>query len=217
MRRAPSALSRSRRACAIIGQEPVARALSCVPPVQSAFPRSRLDDPEPLPGPPRRRAYVPLTRQFGRGLLEYLRVVREDIGDVETIATELVANVVRHAQSSEGRFQALLEYYADRVVITVLDAGEGFAFRDVPKVGSPRPEAGAASGSAASACRCWTRSRTAWSSPERTRTGPRCARRSACATRRRATPTMRVTWTGRAEERSSSARPDACTRAMDRP
>lgn len=87
-------------------------------------------------------AYVPLTRQFGRGLLEYLRVVREDISDVETIVTELVANVVRHAQSADGRFQVLLEYHADRVVITVVDAGHGFAFHDVPEVGSPRPDAG---------------------------------------------------------------------------
>ena len=85
-------------------------------------------------------AFVPLTRQFGRGLLEYLKVFPEDIGDVETILGELVANVVRHAQSASGRFQVLLEYYADRVVITVVDAGEGFAFRDVPEVGSARSD-----------------------------------------------------------------------------
>jgi anti-sigma regulatory factor (Ser/Thr protein kinase) len=83
-------------------------------------------------------AYIPLARQFGRGLLEYLKVVKEDIGDVETIVTELVANVIRHAQSVDGRFQVLLEYYAERVVIVVVDAGQGFAFRDVPEIGSPR-------------------------------------------------------------------------------
>jgi anti-sigma regulatory factor (Ser/Thr protein kinase) len=48
-------------------------------------------------------AYVPLTRQFGRGQLEYWKVIPEDIGDVETIVTELVANVVCHVQSSDGR------------------------------------------------------------------------------------------------------------------
>lgn len=85
-------------------------------------------------------AYVPLTRQFGRDLLEYLKVVKEDIGDVETIITELVSNVVRHAQSSDGRFQVLLEYYADRVVIHIVDAGQGFIFRDVPESGSSRPD-----------------------------------------------------------------------------
>ncbi|MGI4791286.1 MAG: ATP-binding protein [Janthinobacterium lividum] len=85
-------------------------------------------------------SYVPLTRQFGRGLLEYLKVVHEDIGDVETIVTELVSNVIRHAQSAEGRFQVLLEYYADRVVIMVVDTGQGFTFRDVPEVGSTRKD-----------------------------------------------------------------------------
>ncbi len=59
---------------------------------------------------------------------------------METIVTELAANVVRHARSSDGRFQVLLEYYADCVVIAVVDAGYGFAFRDVPEVGSPRPD-----------------------------------------------------------------------------
>ncbi len=85
-------------------------------------------------------AYVPLTRQLGRGLLEYLKVVKEDIGDVETIVTELVSNVVRHAKSTDGRFQVLLEYHVDRVVITVVDAGDGFTFRDVPEVGSSRTD-----------------------------------------------------------------------------
>lgn len=61
---------------------------------------------------------------------------------METIVTELVANVIRHAKSSDGRFQVLLEYHADRVVITVVDAGQGFTFHDVPEIGSPRPDAG---------------------------------------------------------------------------
>ncbi len=85
-------------------------------------------------------ACIPLIRHFGRGLLEYLKVVAEDIGDVETIVTERIANVVRHAQSDQGRFQVLLEYYADRVVITVVDAGQGFAFCSVPEAGSVRSD-----------------------------------------------------------------------------
>lgn len=85
-------------------------------------------------------AYIPLTRQFGRTLLEYLKVVPEDIGDVETIVTELVANVIRHAHSASQRFQVTLDYYADRVVITVVDTGHGFSFRDVPEIGSSRPD-----------------------------------------------------------------------------
>ena len=84
-------------------------------------------------------AYIALTRQFGRGLLEYLSVVADDISDVETIVTELVTNVIRHAQSSKGRFQVILEYHADNVIITVIDSGHGFAFRDVPAIGTSRP------------------------------------------------------------------------------
>ncbi|MGI4790104.1 MAG: ATP-binding protein [Janthinobacterium lividum] len=91
---------------------------------------------------PEEMSYVPLARQFGRSLLDYLKVVKEDIEDVETIVTELVGNVVRHAQSAQGRFQVLLEYYADRLVITVIDAGEGFTFRDVPEIGAARPDGG---------------------------------------------------------------------------
>lgn len=82
--------------------------------------------------------YIPLTRQFGRDLLEYLSVVAGDIGDVETIVTELATNVVRHASSANGRFHVQLEYHADRVIITVEDTGEGFCFRDLPEVGAPR-------------------------------------------------------------------------------
>jgi diguanylate cyclase (GGDEF)-like protein/putative nucleotidyltransferase with HDIG domain len=84
--------------------------------------------------------YVPLTRHFGRVLLEYLKVVRDDIGAVDMIVTELVSNVIRHAHSSSGRFQIVLEYYAQRVDITVIDAGQGFMFRELPEVGTVRPD-----------------------------------------------------------------------------
>jgi anti-sigma regulatory factor (Ser/Thr protein kinase) len=84
--------------------------------------------------------YVPLARHFGRSLLEFLNVLPADIGDVETIVGELATNVIRHAHSTNGRFQIVLEFYADRVAITVIDAGDGFAFRDVPEIGSPRAD-----------------------------------------------------------------------------
>ncbi len=141
---------------------------------------------------PEEGAYVSLARQFSRGLLEYLRVVPQDTDDVETIVAELVANVIRHAQSVEGRFQVLLEYHADRAVITVVDVGPGFTFRDVPEIGSPAPTWGAASAWAASACRCWTRWRTGCSSPAPTRTARPCAPRSVCTTRPERTPPTRA-------------------------
>jgi anti-sigma regulatory factor (Ser/Thr protein kinase) len=91
---------------------------------------------------PEEGAYVPLARHLGRCLLEYMKVAPEDVSDVETLVTELVANVVRHAHSTEGRFQVALDYFADRVVMTVADAGQGFSFRDVPPVGTARPDFG---------------------------------------------------------------------------
>ena len=72
--------------------------------------------------------------------MEFLKVLPVDIGDVETIVGELAANVIRHAHSINGRFQVVLEFYAERVVITVIDSGNGFIFRDVPEIGSPRPD-----------------------------------------------------------------------------
>jgi len=165
--------------------------VSHCPPHPTARERRRV--PEALAGPTRRGAHVPLTRQFGRGLLEYLKVAREDIGDVKTIVTELVADVVRHAQSVDGRSQVLLEYHAERVVITVVDAGEGFAVRDVSKVGNPRAdlEGGERLGGFGlplldalsdrlRLCRMDTQ-------------GTPCAPKSRCATRRKETPTTRRT------------------------
>ena len=87
-------------------------------------------------------ACVPLSRQVGRRLLEHLKVVPEDISDVESIVTELIANVVRHAQSTSGRFQLVLDCCAHTLIITVVDSGRGFARCDVPEVGSARPDFG---------------------------------------------------------------------------
>jgi serine/threonine-protein kinase RsbW len=89
---------------------------------------------------PEDSAYVPITRMLGRNLLEHLKVVPQDIGDAETIVAELCSNVIRHAQSTEGRFQIVLEYYADRVVISVVDEGTGFPFKDLPEIGSERAD-----------------------------------------------------------------------------
>ena len=69
-------------------------------------------------------AYVPVTRHFGRVLLEHLKVVRQDIGDVDTIVTELVSNVVRHAQASQVRVE--LAHGHGRLHLIVRDNGVGF-------------------------------------------------------------------------------------------
>ncbi len=85
-------------------------------------------------------AYLRIARRLGRTLLEDLGVVKADIDDVEFVVGELCTNVIRHAQSSEGRFLITLEYYADKVAITVEDRGAGFSLPDVAEVGTPRPD-----------------------------------------------------------------------------
>ncbi len=83
-------------------------------------------------------SYLHMTRAVGRAVLESLRVEKIIIDDVETVLTELYSNVLRHAQSDEGRFSITLDYYAERLIVLVEDKGQGFSFKDVPPVGSPR-------------------------------------------------------------------------------
>jgi anti-sigma regulatory factor (Ser/Thr protein kinase) len=92
-----------------------------------------MDIPEDVP-------YVALTRALGRTTLQHMQVAPVDVVDLETILDELCSNVVRHAQSKQGRFQLKLEYYADRVVVTVKDKGNGFLFADIPPPGTVRAD-----------------------------------------------------------------------------
>lgn len=85
-------------------------------------------------------AYLRIARRIGRTLLEDLGVVGSDIDDVEFVVGELCTNVIRHAQSSDGRFLITMEYFADNVAITVEDKGIGFSFKDVREVGTVRPD-----------------------------------------------------------------------------
>lgn len=89
---------------------------------------------------PEDRDYLRLTRLLGRTLLEYLQADSRDMIDIELLLGELSSNVIRHASTCEGRFRVDLEYYADRVVVTVQDKGPGFSFKSVPTVGSVRPD-----------------------------------------------------------------------------
>jgi len=87
-------------------------------------------------------AYIRITRILGRALLEHLQAEQRDIADVETLVGELCSNVLRHAQSHDGRFQVALEYHSDYVSIIVEDRGAGFSFQDVPPAGTPRADFG---------------------------------------------------------------------------
>lgn len=89
---------------------------------------------------PEHQAYIKITRLLGRTLLEYLRVVEKDIDDIEAVVGELCTNVIRHAQSGEGRFVVVLEYHDDRVVVRVEDTGRGFSFKDIAPIGALRTD-----------------------------------------------------------------------------
>ncbi len=91
---------------------------------------------------PEDKAYIRTTRLLSRCLLEDISVVKADIDDVEIILSELCSNVIRHAHSQATHYQVTLEYYEPRVVITVIDQGQGFAPKDIAPPGTMRPELG---------------------------------------------------------------------------
>jgi len=85
---------------------------------------------------PEDEEYVRTTRLLSRALLEDLRVVPGDVDDVEVIVNELCANVLRHARSARARYEVLLEYHREKVVVTVRDGGGGFSPDAVPPPGA---------------------------------------------------------------------------------
>lgn len=87
---------------------------------------------------PEDTAYVSMTRHLSRSALEFLQVDEQTIDDIEFVLGELCGNVIMHVESHEGHFQVVLEYFAERVVVTVEDRGGGFSFADIPPPGTPR-------------------------------------------------------------------------------
>jgi serine/threonine-protein kinase RsbW len=85
-------------------------------------------------------AFLRIARLISRTMLESLGIVAQDVDDVELVVEELCSNVIRHAQSNNGRFLLVINYYADRVVVVVEDTGHGFSFKDVRAVGEERPD-----------------------------------------------------------------------------
>ena len=84
--------------------------------------------------------YVRIVRRLCRTLLDELGADRGDGEDLEILIGELCTNVVRHAGDHDGRYQVALEFYADHADLTVIDTGQGFAFKDVPEAGTLRPD-----------------------------------------------------------------------------
>lgn len=90
---------------------------------------------------PEDQEYIHTTRLLSRTLLDDLHVVSQDKEDIEIIVTELCTNVVRHAQSTDGRYHLVIEYHREKAVITVEDKGIGFTPDTAPASGTLRSDA----------------------------------------------------------------------------
>ena len=77
---------------------------------------------------PAKPEYITLGRLALTGLSQSRTVSEEELGDLKLALTEACTNSVRHAyDGGEGIVEILYELYADRLVIEVTDAGEGFS------------------------------------------------------------------------------------------
>ncbi len=89
---------------------------------------------------PEDQEYIHTTRLLSRTLLDDLHVIVQDKEDIETIVTELCTNVVRHAQSTDGRYHLVIEYHREKAIITVEDKGIGFTPGTTAAPGTLRPD-----------------------------------------------------------------------------
>ena len=86
---------------------------------------------------PTEAAFIPIVRRQVDVLLRHMGVSDDDIYRAGMVVTEACSNVVQHAYSEPGqRYQVELEYYPERLVVTVTDFGRGF---DVCSVPEPSP------------------------------------------------------------------------------
>lgn len=85
---------------------------------------------------PEEEAYVAMTRRISKCVLESIQVGQDTAQDMEIIVGELCNNVVLHANG--GRFRMDLEYFADRVAVTVTDQGDGFTPQQISPPGTAR-------------------------------------------------------------------------------
>jgi anti-sigma regulatory factor (Ser/Thr protein kinase) len=72
--------------------------------------------------------------------MEDINVCDATISDVENIVTELCSNVVRHSGAAATKYAVTMEFYGQRLVITVVDKGKGFAKEDMPSAGTIRSD-----------------------------------------------------------------------------
>jgi serine/threonine-protein kinase RsbW len=92
---------------------------------------------------PAKPEYITLCRLALTGLARVRPLPDETLADLKLALTEACSNSVRHAYSDrEGSVEILYELQEDRLVIEVLDEGEGFEARETEKEGDELTEGG---------------------------------------------------------------------------
>jgi serine/threonine-protein kinase RsbW len=76
---------------------------------------------------PAKAEYITLGRLALTGLARLRQIPDETLGDLKLALTEACSNSVRHAYENEdGVVEISYELYADRLVVEVVDRGQGF-------------------------------------------------------------------------------------------
>ena len=81
---------------------------------------------------PAKAEYITLVRLALSGLAQSRPLSDEVLGDLKLAVTEACSNSVRHAyrDGREGSVEVVYELLGDRLVVEVLDEGEGFSVAD---------------------------------------------------------------------------------------
>ncbi len=92
---------------------------------------------------PAKPEYITLCRLALTGLSRLRPLPDEVLADLKLALTEACSNSVRHAyRGAEGSVEILYELHEDRLVIEVLDEGEGFNAEEAGKDGDELSEGG---------------------------------------------------------------------------
>lgn len=101
------------------------------------------DDPGDEPSIVAVTFYLPEAVQYIAHLRKAVRCMSLGLGisipaadDLETVIGELATNAARHAKG--GNYHVTIEFFASRVVVTVVDSGAGFDLDTLPLPGTLR-------------------------------------------------------------------------------
>ena len=84
---------------------------------------------------PAKAEYITLVRLALSGLSQSRPLSDETLGDLKLAVSEACSNSVRHAyrDGRPGSVEIVYELHPDRLVVEVLDGGEGFSAGEVPR------------------------------------------------------------------------------------